>query len=185
MQRRDVYALDRSTEEIGVKTREGRSGLEVKALVEPCFLSLVFAGRRATAQLWSKAVSNTLTLPSDPKANLTVLKTRRLRKFDTATSTATEIRLGGGPFGEDPIADPRPALGCHVEWTLVEAPGMAAQWWTFGLEAFAYDQPGPVFPVLEDALRKTITAIGINMPGLPDLGGIWREQSYPAWLKEI
>lgn len=182
-QRRDVYALDRSTEEIGIKKREGRSGLEVKALVEPCLISLDFAGRKATAQLWSKTVSNTLALPSDPNDQLAVFKTRWLRKFETATPTATEVRLGGGLSGEDPIEDPRPALGCNVGWTLVEVPGMAAQWWSFGFETFAFGQPGPLFPLLEEALRKTISALGVVMPGRPALGEKWREQSYPAWLK--
>lgn len=37
--RKDVYAVDPSTDELGVKSREGEFGLEVKALVEPRFFS--------------------------------------------------------------------------------------------------------------------------------------------------
>lgn len=61
--REDVYVVDPSTDELGVKTREGKSGLEVKALIEPRLLSLGFGARRATAQLWSKVTSSILSLP--------------------------------------------------------------------------------------------------------------------------
>jgi hypothetical protein len=184
-QRKDVYAVDPSTDELGVKNREGRAGLEVKVLVEPRFLSLEFGTRPATAQLWSKVPSNILTLPDKATAKRTTLKTRWLRKFDTATSAATEVKLGGGWFGEDPAQGSRPDLGCNVEWTLVEVPGVATQWWTFGFEAFAFGQTGPVGPLVEEGLRRTLTALRATLPSAPSLGEVWREQSYPAWLRHI
>jgi hypothetical protein len=182
--REDVYAVDPSTDELGVKNREGKSGLEVKALVEPRFLSLEFGTRKATAQLWSKVTSNILKLPVNATAKRTTLKTRWLRKFDTATSAATEVKLGGGPFGEDPAQGSPPDLGCNVEWTLVEVPGVAVQWWTFGFEAFAFGQAGPVCPLLEEGLRRTLTALRASLPSAPSLGQVWREQSYPAWIRQ-
>jgi hypothetical protein len=182
--REDVYAVDPSTDELGVKTREGKSGLEVKALVEPRFLLLEFGTRRATAQLWSKVTSNILSLPVNATAKRTTRKTRWLRKFDTATSAATEVTLGGGPFGEDPAQGSPPDIGCNVEWTLVEVPGMATQWWTFAFEAFAFGRGGPVCPPLEEGLRRTLTALRASLPGAPSLGTAWREQSYPAWIRQ-
>ena len=184
-ERKDVYAVDRSTDELGVKNREGKSGLEVKALVEPRFLSLEFGTRKATAQLWSKVTSNILMLPDDAGAKCTTLKTRWLRKFDTTGSAATEVEIGAGPFGEDPVQGSLPDIGCNVEWTLIKVPGLAAQWWTFGLEAFAFGQDGPISRLLEEALRKTLIAISSSRPGVPSLGMVWREQSYPAWLKNL
>jgi hypothetical protein len=180
-----VYAVDPSTDALGVKTREGRAGLEVKVLVEPRFLSLAFGTRKATAQLWSKVTSNILTLPVKAAAKRTTLKTRWLRTFDTATSAATEVPLGAGPFGEDPVQGSRPDVGCNVEWTVVQIPGVAAQWWTFGVEAFAFGHDGPVSHLLEEGLRKTLTALRARWPSVPSLGKVWREQSYPAWLREV
>lgn len=181
--RGDVYAVDPSTDELGVKNREGKSGLEVKALVEPRFLSLEFGTRKATVQLWSKVTSNILTLPVDATARRTTLKTRWLRKFDTATSVATEVKLGAGPSGEDPAQSSPPNLGCNVEWTLVEVPGLVAKWWTFGLEAFVFGQTGPVHSFLEEGLRRTLTALRTSLGNAPSLGDAWCEQSYPMWIR--
>ncbi len=183
-QREDVYALDPSTDELGVKSRGTNPGLEVKALVEPRFLTLEFGTRQATAQLWSKVTSNSLALPVGTTATCTMLKTRWLRKFDTATATAMEVKLGGDPFGEDPAQGRPPDLGCNVEWTLIEIPGKTARWWTFGFEAFAFGQAGPVWSLLENGLRNTLTALSASLPSVPSLGSVWREQSYPAWIRE-
>src|SRR5262245_49290864 len=181
--REDVYALDLSTEELGVKTREGKTGLEVKALVDARLLSLAFGTRDATAQLWTKVTSNILTLPADVRARRTLRKARWLRQFDTATPDATEVKLGVGLFGEDPAQGSLPTWGCNVEWTLVEVPGWDVQWWTFGLEAFAVESAGPVCPLLEQGLRRTLPALIASLGPPPKLGEAWREQSYPAWLR--
>jgi len=181
--REDVYALDLSTEELGVKTREGKSGLEVKTLVDAHLLSLAFGTRAATAQLWSKVTSHILTLPADVRARRTVRKRRWLRTFATATSGATEVKLGVGLFGEEPLQGSPPTWGCNVEWTLVEVPGWDGQWWTFGLEAFAFEPAAPVCPLLEQGLRRTLPALIASLGQPPQLGEVWREQSYPAWLR--
>lgn len=183
--REDVYVLDTSTVELGVKNREGKPGLEVKALVEPRLASFQFGRREGKAQLWSKVTSRTLSPPNDQAAKRTTLKTRWLRKFDTSTDQATEIRLGRGTFGEDPLEGSLPDLGCNVEWTLVEVPSVTTQWWTFGFEAFAFGQAGPVIELLQRGLARTLTALNSRTSNVPNLEPIWLEQSYPAWLKEI
>jgi hypothetical protein len=180
--REDVYAVDSSTDELGVKNREGKSGLEVKVLVEPRFLSLEIGARNATAQLWSKVTSSVLMLPVNTTGRLVVLKTRWLRKFDTSTSFVREIKLGGGPFGEEPIEESSVDIGCNVEWTSIEINGNTH--WTFGFEAFAFGQAGPVFPLLEDGLRRLVSTLNSTIPSVPPLGTMWREQSYPAWIRQ-
>ena len=181
--REDVYAVDPSTDELGVKNREGKSGLEVKALVEPLFFSVEFGTRKAAVQLWSKVTSNILTLPVGATVRRRTLKTRWLRKFDTANSVATEVELGAGPFGEDPTQGASPNLGCNVEWTFVEVPGLVAKLWTFGLEAFAFAQTTPVHSHLEAGLRKTLAVMRTNFVNPPILGEAWCEQSYPSWIR--
>ena len=182
--RKDVYAVDPSTDELGVKDREGKPGLEVKALVEPRFLALEFGNRKAIVQLWSKVTSNVVTLPVGATAKRTTLKTRWLRMFDTVNSDATEVKLGGGPFGEDPAQASPPDLGCNVEWTLVEVPGLDAQWWTFGFEAFAFNQAGPIFSPSGGRASKNSERAGDSLANAPNLGNVWREQSYPAWIRQ-
>ena len=181
--REDVYALDLSTEELGVKTREGKSGLEIKALVDARLLSLAFGTREATAQLWSKVASNILTLPADARAKRTTRKTRWLRKFDTTAADVTEVKLGAGPFGEDPVQGSPPKWGCNVEWTLVEVPDADVKWWTCGFEAFAFEHVGPLCPLLEQGLRRALLAVISSLGQPPQLGEAWREQSYPAWIR--
>ena len=183
--REDVYVFDPSTDELGVKQREGKSGLEVKALVEPSFFPLEFGSRKATVQLWSKVTSNILTLPPDAAARRRILKTRWLRKFDTTTAMATEVKLGAGPFGEDPAQGSTPNLGCNVEWAMVEVTGLVAKWWTFGLEAYAFGQTTPAHSHLEAGLRKTLAALRTNLGNAPTLSDAWREQSYPTWIRSI
>lgn len=183
--REDVYAVDPSTDELGVKKREGKSGLEVKALVEPGFFSVEFGTRNATVQLWSKVTSNILTLPVGATARRTTLKTRWLRMFDTARSVATEVKLGAGSFGEDPAQESPPNFGCNVEWTFVEVPGLVAKWWTFGLEASAFEQTTPVHSRLENGIRRTLAAMTTHLGNAPILGEAWCEQSYPQWIRSL
>ena len=145
--------------------------------------SVEFGTRKASVQLWSKVTSNILTLPVGATVKRTTLKTRWLRMFDTADSVAMEVELGAGPFGEDPTQGSPPHLGCNVEWTLVEAAGYVAKWWTFGLEAFAFAQTTPVHFHLEAGLRKTLAAMRTKLGNPPILGEAWCEQSYPTWIK--
>ena len=169
--RQDVYVLDPEATDLGVKSRGGKTGLEVKALVDPSFCELRPGGRVTQVQLWTKVTSKKLALPD---ATRTVQKTRRLRKFDTHAAVATEIELGAGASGEDPISGEKPALGCNVEWTALEVGGSAGGW-TFALEAFAGDAR---LDALRHSLEKTIAALA----AMPPLDDAWVEQSYPGWL---
>jgi hypothetical protein len=182
--REDVYVVDPATDELGVKDRGGRPGLEVKAMVEPRFLALEFGSRQATAQLWSKITSSVLTLPAGAAGRCTTRKTRWLRKFDTSTVPVRELELGRGPFGEEPLQGSLPDVGCNLEWTSIEVPGTAGQWWTVGLEAFAFRQAGPIWPFLEAGLRRTIAALDAASPRAPSLGSAWREASYASWIRQ-
>lgn len=180
--RDDVYALDDSTEEIGVKSRGEKPGLEIKALVVPELCALEFGGRSGQVQIWSKVTSKVLALPDGDGARRATRKTRWLRKLDASGSRATEIALGAGKRREDPLKGSRPDLGCNVEWTSVEILGSSRTWWTFGLEAFAYKQPGGLAPILEDCLRKAVAALEKHHGAPPRLVNAWKEWSYPAWL---
>ena len=181
--RTDVYVVDDSTDELGIKDREGNTGLEVKSLVNRELCRLRFGGLDLTAQIWTKVTSKVLTLPTAPSSALATHKTRWLRKFETAGSTAIEVELGCGAFGEDPKKGPPPDVGCNVEWTLVKSPGFPVHSWTFGLEAFVFGQKGAGVLVLQDSLTKTLAELLSKTPLPPKLGTQWRELSYPAWIR--
>lgn len=174
--RKDVYALDQ-TLELGVKDREGKEGLEVKVLVTDSAAQLRLGTRDATVQIWSKVTSQVLALPSGPNASRVVLKKRRLRKFDTMNAIQ-EVELDEK---ENPIAGDKPKAGCNVEWTEIAVPGSPVCW-SFGLEAFSFVPGVDHRAVLVEALRTTLAALDALLPGRPELGEQWLEQSYPAWL---
>lgn len=175
--REDVYVKDVKATELGVKSREGKKGLEVKALVDAAAGTLRVGGRVGAVQVWSKVSSLELALP---KSTVVTHKKRWLRKFDTSGVDAVEVALGQGPSGEDPAGKP-PDVGCNVEWTEVRV-GESLEW-TFGLEAFAFVEGVDHRLVLVDSLKKTIDALERSLPGQPSLEDpSWRELSYPAWL---
>lgn len=176
--RQDLYVRDEETEALGVKAREGKSGLEVKALVDPAFCELRLGGRVARVEVWTKVTSKALLVPPGPEATRAVRKRRRLRKFDTTGPVAIEIALGAGASGEDPLSGEKPARGCNVEWTALEMAGSPAGF-TFALEAFAVDAG---LEPLREALEKTLAALGTTRPGMPALDDAWIELSYPRWV---
>jgi hypothetical protein len=179
--RTDVYLKD-ATEELGVKRRGKNVGVEVKALVEPKAFELQMGSLRSPVQLWSKVRSEVLTIPDDPAKKFTTVKMRWLRKFETSDSGWREVQLGGGISGEDPAKGASPEVGCNVEWTSVEVPHLNQVWWTFGLEAFAFNQPRPVQAAL-DSLQRALTGIDANLGSPPTLGPAWLALSYPAWIR--
>lgn len=180
-ERKDVY-LDDDTDELGIKIRGGKKGLEVKTLVDGSWLDFTFGGRRAKAQLWSKVTSETLKLPPDQRVHTTT-KTRWLRKFALDGERLDEVELNGGTSGEDPKDGMRRNVGCNVEWTLVQVPGRPDVQ-TFGLEAFAFGQTGAKQQnLLEKALLGTISTLERRHPALPNLANEWQELSYPSWLR--
>jgi hypothetical protein len=189
-ERVDVYALDRATDELGVKERGQKAGsekpsVEVKALVVPALGTVSFGARDAAIQIWTKLSSRSISLPSEPSARCTTRKVRWLRKFDTSDPTATEIELGGGKSGEEPKSGASPDVGCNVEWTKITVDGDTREWWSFGAEAFAFGAQGGVERLLEGALRQALGALTDRLGSPPALGSDWTELSYPAWLRAL
>jgi hypothetical protein len=165
--RSDDYLLDTSQIELGLKKRGGKDGVEIKGLVavrEVC--PAPFEGR---AQIWSKWISNALTIDQMPR--LVVHKTRWLRKFDTSGADVTEVELDAE---ERPRQSPDRMLecGCHFELVAIQVDERA--WWTVGFEAF-----GPLDTV-EESLARTVKRLAPAPPVPPGL-----ELSYPAWLARL
>ena len=168
--RADIYLMEPSQEEVGIKRRGGKPGIEIKGLVaeidEPVSTK-TFDGR---IQLWTK-----WSLGSDNFSltrTIEVHKLRWLRKFDTSSRPPTEIPLDGAGI---PIDDGRlPEQGCNVELTKVWLSDQRV-WWTFGFEAF-----GRLHSV-EDSIRSTVQVMQDRKPtvAMGDLA------SYPRWLSQI
>jgi hypothetical protein len=116
-QRIDVYVLIQDSE-LGIKSRGGKKGFEVKGLVDVLPWQLDFGQMSVVPQLFCKWSSGQLEFADLPAVE--TVKTRWLRKFNTAAVDLREIRLGAGDFGEDPIVkSERPDVGCNVELTSV------------------------------------------------------------------
>lgn len=177
----DVY-LSEDNDELGIKLRGGKKGLEIKALVDANWLGVTLGRRRATAQLWSKVTSESLRLPPDQPTQATS-KIRWLRKFALDGERLDEVELGGGNAGEDAKDGVRRNVGCNVEWTLVQVPGRP-DFWTLGLEAFAFGSTGSnQLDLLAKALLGTVSALERRDSPLPGPNDDWQERSYPAWLR--
>lgn len=156
----DRYLHDPLQNEIGIKLRGGKPGVEIKGLVKTVASKAVrpFTGN---IEIWAKWTSQSLPLAS----NLTTAidKSRWLRKFSTDMKSAREITMND-----------RPDEGCNVELTRIHLPD--EEWWTFGLESF-----GPLDNIA-DSLRETATKLASG--GFPDLM-TGRFASYPTWLQTI
>ena len=180
-ERFDVYLIDHSTAELGIKARDGKPGLEVKVLVDANAATLSLGGRAAHVQVWSKVASAALLLPDERDKLRTTSKRRWLRKFDTLKPDAREILLGGGKSGEEPLKDAIPDVGCNVEWTTVEVDGQG--WRTLGFESFAFNHANG-YLTLVPSLERTFRTLEQTLGQLPPLGIGWNELSYPAWLRQ-
>jgi hypothetical protein len=163
----DKYAAQRRQAEISLKRRGNKPELEIKGLVTT---------RRASEleplaphiEIWCKW---SCTIPSlSWRDEVTVTKTRWLRKFDTSKYVRSEIPLDAN---EQPkVGYSLPAQGCNVEWTEVEMAGLAGVWWTLGFEAFGDLDSMPMnltLTVLPDkAVLERIVASGafLSYPAL-------------------
>lgn len=173
--RPDVYLLLRETE-LGIKSRGGKKGLEVKGLVDVMPWQIHFGAMSVVPQLFCKWASEELELANLPAVE--TVKTRWLRKFDTAVEDPCEIRLGAGDFGEDPILkSERPDVGCNVELTSVTKGNET--WWTFGAESFAFGQPGQTVNLVGQGLLRVMEVLAshakIDLRGAQYLG-------YAEWI---
>jgi hypothetical protein len=165
--RTDRYLRDTAQEELGIKRRGGRRGIEVKGLVAArSHLSEgPFVGR---VELWTKWTSEALELPD--VATVLTEKARWQRKFDTCAKTPVEVELDAS---ENQVDGSLPDRGCTVELTEVRVLGDV--WWTLGFESFGR------LDTVEGDLRAVAALIAAERRP-PPLDG-WMEGSYPRWLK--
>ena len=174
-QRIDVYVLIQDSE-LGIKSRGGKKGFEVKGLVDVLPWQLDFGQMSVVPQLFCKWSSGQLEFADLPAVE--TVKTRWLRKFNTAAVDLREIRLGGADFGEDPmVKSERPDIGCNIELTSVTKGNET--WWTFGAESFAFGRPGRTVELVDQGLHRAMQAL----PGHAkvDLRGA-RYLGYAEWL---
>jgi hypothetical protein len=167
--RNDEYLLDPSQQELGIKRRSGRSGIEVKGLVEVrARIPKPFGGR---VQIWTKWTTHALTVEREPRT--VIQKTRWLRKFDTGALEVRELQLDADEGLRD---GPLPENGCHVELVDLLVGEKRNRWSTFGFEAFGS------LDAVERNLQRTIASI--TPPRQDALAGAL-ELSYPQWLGTI
>ena len=159
--RTDAYLADVNQAELGIKRRGSGKGAEIKGLVSILGNGCHEAPFEGPIELWTKWVSNVLTLT---EALLILVRKRRWsRQFDTVDAT---LEVTGN-------ADP-PPQGCTAEYTEVSAEG-SEEWATLGFEAF-----GPM-ETLADSVRSAAWRMAERKP--PAIGPGWRA-SYPVWLRQ-
>jgi len=168
--RPDDYAHDPQQIELGIKKRGNKPGLEVKGLIA-CLSPISTPPFQGPPELWGKWST---TLLDPPKKIVTVSKTRWLRKLDLDGEPVVEVPLGND---EKPLDAQRrlPTLGCHIERTRVEIPGLQRGWWTVGFEAF-----GPAHTV-ERLLHRSVEHVRARAPDF----GAALQMSYPRWLAHV
>ena len=164
--REDVYLNEPGQTELGVKSRGGKPGTEIKGLVATLPDAVLDGTFKAPAELWTKWSSSALPLPS--MQAILIKKTRWLRKFDTTGPAPREVEVGPD---EEPLHGARPAAGCNVELTELEIAGATV--WTFGFEAF-----GELKSVSAHLQAATALLAARNPPAMGDAV----PASYPAWL---
>lgn len=167
--REDVYLLDATQVELGLKTRGKKPGVEIKGLVRVSPTALGRAPLSARVELWTKWSAPSLDLAGRPTVALD--KQRWLRKYDAGRPDAlVEIALTAD---ERPVDGPLPRSGCNVELTCVRRVD-GRVWWTLGCESF-----GVQIDELQDNLGRTLEHLAGTAP--PALGAAL-EASYPTWL---
>ncbi len=160
-ERTDVYLADEDQDELGLKTRGEKPGIEVKGLIAVPGRTVEFNSREILIELWSKWSSKRLSF--DPAKGVELDKRRWTRKFDTGGAQPIEIPEG------------LPKLGCNVEWTIVQR-SSGETCWTLGFEA--YGNLDDVEKSLQDVVR---TMKDRNPPRAPGARAI----SYPAWIRTL
>ena len=170
--RDDVYLLDASQSELGVKKRGKKSGVEIKGLVGHAQVGDPGPWPAASQpEIWCKWSSSAIDISTF--ATITTVKVRWLRKFDTSSGAANEVKLGPD---EMPTSGGLPEQGCNVEFTQIAIAGRPENWWTLGFEAF-----GEIETVAYN-LRTTLK--GMKPPGQASFDSS-ELLSYPAWLSKI
>ncbi len=156
----DRYLPQPGKDDIGIKRRGNKDGVEIKALVAIAH-DEALAGIAPHFEIWGKwdaALSITEAIE--------VQKLRFLRVFDAQTAEAIEIPRQ---------AEAHPEQACHLELTKLEIFGQSEVWWTLGLEALGD------LAAVQDKLRKLVKHLCA--------GGFTPEDgdfmAYPAWLDRI
>jgi hypothetical protein len=167
--RTDEYLRDPGQEELGLKRRGSKPGVEVKGLVAVKREGIAAAPFTGPVETWTKLSTQALQISS----TIAVEKQRWLRKFDTSGAEPVEVPLGEN---ESPAEKDRalPGRGCNVELTRITVGG--AEWWTLGFESFG------ALATVEDSLRATGAVVAARRP--PPLGDPL-QASYPAWLAQL
>ncbi|MCC6585665.1 MAG: hypothetical protein IT168_03010 [Bryobacterales bacterium] len=158
-ERVDCYLHDVNQDELGLKVRGNKPGIECKGLVERTAKGVAAGPFTGDLEIWCKWSSTSLNIPAHQL--VCVSKRRAIRKFDTANG-AVEVE-----------SDQRPGSGCNVELTELTLPN-GARWWSLGFEAF-----GGLETVGQSLIRAAGELASRSAPALPE--GV--EASYPAWLK--
>ena len=166
-ERRDDYIRDPNQNELGIKRRGEKPGVEVKGLVSSRPASLSAEPFVGPIEIWAKWTSEALTI--DPALTIVTRKLRWLRKFDTGHSSPREIKVDEN----ENIPEPLPQNGCNVELTRLIMPD-GEQWFTLGFEAF-----GSLSDV-ENSLQCVAEVMANRRP--PRLTGAIC-LSYPQFLK--
>jgi hypothetical protein len=167
--RSDSYLSSHGQIELGIKRRGHGGPVEVKGRVAISSTRISFDDvLSGPIEIWCKWQTDAVHFPVVDF--ISTIKTRWLRKFDTAESAAREVPLNKD---EKPVGGAQlPKFGCNVEMTRIRASGDKL-WWSLGFEAFG--ELGNV----ESSLAKTVQVMRERKsPALPQ--GICA--SYPAWL---
>ncbi len=165
----DEYLLDGTSEDLSVKRRAGRPGVEIKGRVSARCGVLMAPPFCGPLELWCKW--DGAHLAAGNGRVLRVEKQRRLRMFDTTGAWPQEIATDEqtGSIGENAV----PPRGCTVEWTrLRHADGASS--WTFAFEAF-----GAMHTVQQD-LNAVALLLSSRRP--PPLRGALLA-SYANWIE--
>jgi hypothetical protein len=164
--RTDKYYYDRRASErgeanLGFKYRGG-ANWEIKALVATLSKPLREDPFVGEIELWTKWPASMLQ-PSNGAMVTEIIKTRWLRKYDTANADAQEVSK-----------DEHPPTGCTIELTKVELCS-GTFWWTLCLEAYGE------IDTVEGCLRQVSRMLAEEQP--PKIYNA-RLDSYPSWLNE-
>ena len=106
-ERRDGYIRDPNQNELGIKRRGEKPGVEVKALVSSRSADLSAGPFVGPIEIWSKWTSEALSI--NPAPTIVTRKLRWLRKFDTGHSSPREIEVDEN----EKIQEPLPHNGCR------------------------------------------------------------------------
>lgn len=167
--RRDRYFHDPHQDELGLKLRGSKKGVEIKGLITLTRNGLTVDPFVGPIEIWAKWTSEPLNLPE--QALFKTKKLRWLRKFDTTKRGPEEIPLDSDEKPSNGRA--LPMLGCNVELTQVTLSNEEV-WWTLGFEAFGNIR------TVENDLRATASILAERHPPEFEQGMV---ASYPSWLK--